>query len=82
MKNLLTALRFKGYIQCVKTLSEAVSFLNSVENIQGQKKPADLIFASYDSKKQGNVVDLIEKLTRQEVIENKDEVQEPRVLLP
>jgi len=28
------------------------------------------------------VVDLIEKLTRQEVIENKDEVQEPRVLLP
>ena len=56
--------------------------MNSVENIQGQKKPADLIFASYDSKKQGNVVDLIEKLTRQEVIDNKDEKQEPRVLLP
>ena len=82
MKNLLSTLRFKGQIQCVKTLAEAVSFLNSVENIQGQKKPADLIFASYDSKKQGNVVDVIEKLTRQGVNENKNEEQEPRIQIP
>lgn len=81
MKNLLSTLGFKGQIQCAPTLSDAVSFLNSVENENGQKKSADLIFASHDSKKQGNVVEVIEKLTNQGIIENKDEQQEPRVLL-
>ena len=40
------------------------------------------MFASYDSSKQGNVVELIEKLANQDKNKIKDAEQEPRVLLP
>ena len=82
IKSLLSTLRFKGQIQTVKTLAKAILFLNSVQNKNGQNEPANLVFASYDSSKQGNVVELIEKLANQDKNKIKDAEQEPRVLLP
>lgn len=50
-------------MKVTETVSEAVSFLNCVENEKGNRAIADLVLAAYDSKRHGTGVDLLVRLT-------------------